>query len=71
MGHTYTKLLNHIIFSTKDRLPYFRDERRNDVFAYMGGILRELKGTALKINGPEDHVHMLVRLQRNWQFRRP
>jgi len=60
MGHTYTNLLTHIIFSTKDRLPYIRAERREEVFAYMGGILRELKGTALNVNGTEDHVHMLV-----------
>ena len=28
----------------------------------MGGIIRELKGTALLINGPEDHVHILSSL---------
>ena len=43
MGHTDTNLLTHIIFSTKDRLPYLQGERRDDVFAYLGGIVRELK----------------------------
>jgi REP element-mobilizing transposase RayT len=62
MGHTYTNLLTHIIFSTKDRLPYLQEARRNDVFAYLGGIVRELKGTALNIDGTADHVHALVRL---------
>jgi putative transposase len=62
MGHTYTNLLTHIVFSTKDRLPYLRQERQPEVFQYMGGIVRELKGSALNINGIEDHVHMLVRL---------
>lgn len=62
MGHTYTSLLTHIIFSTKDRLPYMLDERRHDVFAYMGGIVRDLKGAAINVNGAQDHVHMLVRL---------
>src|SRR5688572_32983925 len=62
MGHTYTNLLTHIIFSTKDRLPYLQGERRDDVFAYLGGIVRELKGTALNIHGAADHVHALVRL---------
>ena len=32
------------------------------LFAYMGGIFRELGGTALLINGPTDHVHILVLL---------
>ena len=62
MGHTYTNLVTHIIFSTKDRLPFLQGERREDVLKYMGGIIRELKGAALNINGPADHVHALVRL---------
>jgi REP element-mobilizing transposase RayT len=62
MGHTYTNLLTHIVFSTKDRLPYLREDRRQDVFAYMGGIVREIGGSALKVNGPADHVHLIVRL---------
>jgi len=36
VGHTYTNLLTHIIFSTKDRLPYLRDDHRDDVFVYIG-----------------------------------
>ena len=62
MGHTYISLLTHIIFSTKDRLPYLLEERRHDVFAYMGGIVRDLKGAAINVNGAQDHAHMLVRL---------
>ncbi len=62
MGHTYTSLLTHIIFSTKDRIAYLREDRRDDVFSYMGGIVRELKGAAINVNGTQDHVHLLVRL---------
>src|SRR5215470_8976954 len=62
MGHTYTNFLTHVIFSTKNRLPYLREERRGDVFAYIGGIVRELQGTAINVNGAADHVHALVRL---------
>src|SRR5438874_12362909 len=62
MGHTYTELLTHIIFSTKDRMPLLDTEIRPRLFAYMGGIIRELGGVALNINGPMDHVHMLASL---------
>ena len=62
MGHTYTNLGTHIVFSTKDRLPYIRDERRDDVFTYIGGIVRNLKGTPINVNGAADHVHALIRL---------
>ena len=61
-GHTYTNLLTHIIFSTKDRLAFLVQERRNDVFEYMGGIVREMRGSAINVNGVKDHVHLLVRL---------
>ena len=62
MSHTYTNLLYHIIFSTKDRQPLLTDDIRPRTFAYMGGILRELDGIAILINGPADHVHLLAAL---------
>ncbi len=36
-------------------------EFRSELFAYLGGIVREMHGTALIISGTADHVHMLVR----------
>ena len=36
---------------------------RNGLLAYLGGIVRELGGTALIINGTTDHVHMLIRIR--------
>lgn len=59
MGHTYTDLLAHVIFSSKDRAPLLDGELKARLFPYMGGILRELGGTPLLINGPADHVHLL------------
>ena len=60
MGHTYSKLMVHVVFSTKDRAPTLDSELKPRLFAYMGGIVRELGGTALLINGPADHVHILM-----------
>ena len=50
----------HVVFSTKDRAPTLDSELKPRLFAYMGGIIRELGGTALLINGPADHVHILM-----------
>ena len=50
-----------LIFSTRDRLPLIKPDFRADLFAYLGGIIREMRGTALIVNGTMDHVHMLVR----------
>jgi putative transposase len=52
-----------MIFSTQGRLPLIKQEFRNHLFAYLGGIIRELRGTALIINGTADHVHVLVRVR--------
>src|SRR3989442_5159308 len=60
MAHTYTNLLSHVIFSTKDRTPSLDTKLRSCLFPYMGGIVRELGGAALLINGPADHVHILA-----------
>jgi len=63
MAHTESNLLIHVIFSTKGRRALIRPEIRDDLFAYMGGIVRELKGIALIVNGTADHVHMLIRIR--------
>jgi hypothetical protein len=36
-------------------------EIRDDLFAYLGGIIREMDGTALIVGGVADHIHTLVR----------
>ncbi len=60
MPHTYTSLLVHVVFSTKDRAPDLSPDLAARLFPYMGGIVRECKGAALIINGPADHVHLLL-----------
>ncbi len=60
MAQTFTNLLTHVIFSTKERRPLLKTEIRPRLFSYMGGIVRDLSGKALIINGTSDHVHLLV-----------
>jgi putative transposase len=63
LSHTAGNLVLHLIFSTKDRKPLITSEIRTDLLAYLGGIIREMHGTALIINGTADHVHMLIRIR--------
>jgi REP element-mobilizing transposase RayT len=60
MPRTYTQLLSHVVFSTKERRPFLTPELRTRLFPYMGGIVRQLGGVAWLINGVADHVHLLV-----------
>ena len=63
MSHTSGNILLHLIFSTQGRRRLIRPEFRDDLFAYLGGIVREMHGTALIVNGEPDHVHMLIRVR--------
>lgn len=62
MSQTLTNLLTHIVFSTKGRRPLIDAESKADLIAYLGGIVRELNGKPLIINGTADHVHLLIQL---------
>ncbi|MBS1850420.1 MAG: IS200/IS605 family transposase [Acidobacteria bacterium] len=63
MSQTCGNVVVHLIFSTKQRAPLITPEIQANLFAYLGGIVREMRGTALIINGTRDHVHMLVRIR--------
>jgi len=63
MSDSYTNLLYHIVFSTKDRRPLITPEYEVRLFDYIGGIIRGLGGISLEINGTEDHVHLLTKLR--------
>ncbi len=57
---TYTSLTYHVIFSTKYRKPHIVESVTEDVYSYIGGIIRGEKGSLLEIGGVEDHIHLLT-----------
>jgi putative transposase len=60
MAQTWTKLLYHIVFSTKDRRELIASALQHNLHAYMGGIIKRMKGTPLLIGGMPDHVHVFT-----------
>ena len=66
MSDSYTNLLYHIVFSTKDRRPLITSEIEPQLYDYIGGIIRGLGGICLELNGTEDHVHLLAKLRPDW-----
>ena len=62
MAHSYTNLLYHIIYATKDRQPLIDDEFQPRLYDYIGGTIRGLKSISLEIGGIEDHVHIIAKL---------
>ena len=65
MPQSLTKLLIHIIFATKGRRPWIKDEVRDELHAYIAGILKNYDSPALVIGSVEDHVHILCVLSKN------
>jgi putative transposase len=65
MPHTTTNLLVHVIFSTKQPCALIKPDFEKDLHAYFGGIIRQIGGIALCVNGTRDHVHLLVRVPAN------
>ncbi|MFZ2959645.1 MAG: IS200/IS605 family transposase [Candidatus Ozemobacteraceae bacterium] len=68
MSQSLTKVLVHIVFSTKHRLPLVSDQIRPEMFSYIAGILKELDSPALKIGGTKDHIHILCQLSKNFSL---
>ena len=64
MPQSLSKVLVHLIFSTKHREPLIGSEIRPRLHAYLVGILDHLKSPSLQTGGVADHVHILFSLGR-------
>jgi REP element-mobilizing transposase RayT len=59
---TPTAISYHIVFSTKNRAPVLKRERREDLFRYTWGIIKNRHAHLYRVNGVEDHLHILSSL---------
>jgi putative transposase len=59
---SYHKILYHIIFHTKYNVKTLNPEHSRELFAYILGIIRNKKGRIYRINGVENHLHILCDL---------
>ena len=60
---SYTNLLYHIVYATKERAPLITKTLRPRLHEYLGGTVRGLGGIAIDISGAADHVHILAKLR--------
>jgi putative transposase len=63
LASTFSNLLFHLVFTTRNRYPYLRPELREPLYQYIGGTIRSARGVLLEIGGVADHVHLLVQLK--------
>ena len=64
MAQSLSRILLHVIFSTKNREPWLDAEIRPRVFAYLAEIGRDMGCEVFRVGGTADHIHMAIHLTR-------
>lgn len=60
MANTYTKLNIHVVFHVKSTGICIKNENLPQVFAYIGGVIRNIGGYPITVGGIENHIHILA-----------
>ncbi len=65
MAQSLSKIIVHIIFSTKDHYPFLDDVNiRREMHSYLAEVYKQYACPAIIINGTSDHVHVLCVLSK-------
>jgi putative transposase len=62
MSQSYVQFYAHVVFHTKNNMKIIKEEYADELYSYLGGILRNLKSIPFQIGGTNDHVHILCTL---------
>jgi REP element-mobilizing transposase RayT len=62
MPASFTNLLFHVVFTTRERRALITPSLRDRLYPYLGGVTRRKRGVLLEIGGVSDHVHLLIKL---------
>lgn len=64
MSQSLSRILLHIVFSTKQRLPFIPDNLKESLHSYIGGICQNQGCVVHRVGGTQDHVHIACSLSR-------
>ncbi|MES2594091.1 MAG: IS200/IS605 family transposase [Verrucomicrobiota bacterium] len=64
MPQSLSLVIVHLVFSTKDRVPFVQKEMRPRLHAYMAEVARSQGCMAYRVGGVADHVHLALTLPR-------
>ena len=62
MGNSLVKIDVHLIFHIKSTGIKMRECDLNEIFAYVGGIIKGVNGLPIEIGGRPNHIHILTSL---------
>ncbi|HEV3145981.1 MAG TPA: IS200/IS605 family transposase [Gemmataceae bacterium] len=65
MAHSYTNLLVHIVFGTKNREPRLQKPILERVLPFIASGIKDHGGIPLELNGVADHVHILAKVRQD------
>src|SRR5687767_7733407 len=65
MAHSYTRLLYHLVWSTKHRDQWITEATEAEVHAYVRKLIEKNAFDVFAINGMQDHVHVIAQLKPN------
>ena len=65
MSQTLSKIFVHIIFHIKNGSVEIDKIVSNELYAYMGAIIKDNESIPILINGTGDHVHILCVMSKN------
>ena len=57
---SYRQHLYHIVTRTKNNRPTLKQENSEELFAYIAGIIKNKNSFLYRINGIENHIHILT-----------
>ncbi len=59
---SYRQVLYHLVFRTKNSSMSLNQTAIRDLYAYLAGILHKKKCFVYRMNGVENHIHLLIDL---------
>ena len=65
MAQTLTRLLVHVVYSTKRRVDSIPADLEPELYAYIGGICRGHECSLMAAGGTRNHSHLLISLSKN------
>lgn len=65
MSQSLSKLYVHIVFHVKNNLVQIKKEDKQELYAYIGSIIKDNDSIPILINGTGDHVHILCIMSKN------
>jgi putative transposase len=64
LPQSLSKIILHIVFSTKYRVPLLYAEFENEMYRYLAAACKSHQSHILKIGGAADHIHIATTLPR-------